>query len=428
MTTRVSPARAIEVPDLVGDKADQAIQELRALGLMPITWSSAVEDVNDAGFVLGLDPPPGTPVRPKAHVTMSVATHPDFQGHAEDAIDSLPDPLVQTPLTWPLSSPTGFAAPAATPTSEALTEAFQTAATPDAPSAPASSPFDAAFREVRRDAAGPSSAAEEPTPGVAADLYALGIAAPVPTPDEISADAEWDRLRAAEAARHAAGRPGSTESEAAPTIAQPAGSADDAAPPESAEALEEQARREARRRSARRHRRLTLKQKAVVGGVLALTLLIVLGAMSGHKPTVRPPAAAHTAAHRVTAPAGTTPAPSTSAPNKRPKARKPRVVVRWRTRTRVVRVKVHTPAPSSPQSSASSPAAPVSAAPSNAAAPSTGAGVAPTTSGGSASPPATSTPSQKTASTPSAADSRSSGHGGGSTLQSPDGSTAPPQP
>jgi hypothetical protein len=427
MTTRVSPARAIEVPDLVGDKADQAIQELRALGLMPITWSSAIEDVNDAGFVLGLDPPPGTPVRPKAHVTMSVATHPDFQGHADNALDSPPDPQVQTPLTWPLSSPTGFAAPAATPTSEALTDAFQTAATPDAPSAPASSPFDAAFREVRRDAVGPSSAAEEPTPGVAADLYARDIAAPVPTPEEISADAEWDRLRAAEASRHAAGRGDSTESEPAPTIAQPAVTSDDAAPPGSAEALEEQARREARRRSARRHRRLTLKQTAIVGGVLALTLLIILGAMSGHKPTVRPPAAAHIAAHRATAPAGTAPAPSTPAPHKRPKARKPRVIVRWRTRTRVVRVKVQTPAPSNPQASGSSPAAPVSAGRSTEAAPSTGAGVAPTSSGAPASHPATSTPSHQPA-TPSSADSRSSGHGGGRALQSPDGSTAPPQP
>jgi hypothetical protein len=425
MTTRAPTARAVEVPDLVGDKADQAIQQLRALGLMPITWSSAVEDVNDAGFVLGLDPPPGTPVRPKGHVTMSVATHPDFQGHGEDAIDAPPDPPVQTPLTWPLSSPTGFAAPAATPTSGALTDAFPTAATPDAPSAPASSPFDAAFREVRHDAAGPSSAAQ-PTPGVAADLYALDIAAPVPTPDEISADAEWDRLRAAEAARHAAGQRDSTDSETAPTIVQPAVGADEAAAPDSAQALEEQARREARRRSARRHHRLTLKQKAIVGGVLALTLLIVLGAMSGHKPVA--PAGAHTAAHLATAPARTTAAPAPPAQHKRPKPRKPRVIVRWRTRTRVVRVKVHTPAPSNPQAIGSSPAAPVSAGPSTAAAPTTGAGVAPPSSDGSASPPAASTPSQKTASTPSSADSRSSGHGGGSTLQSPDGSTAPPQP
>jgi hypothetical protein len=427
MTTRAPTARAIEVPDLVGDKADQAIQQLRALGLMPITWSAAVEDVSDAGFVLGLDPPPGSPVRPKTHVTMSVATHPDFQGHAEDAPGAPPDPPVQTPLTWPLSSPTGFAAPTPAPTSEALTEASSTAATPDAPSAPASSRFDAAFREVRHDAAGPSSAAPT-TPGVAADLYALDLSAPVPTPDEMSADAEWDRLRAAEAARHAADQGGSTDPEVAPMSEQPAVVVGDAAPPDGAEALEEQARREARRRSARRHRRLTLKQKMIVGGVLALTVLIVLGAMSGHKPVAHPAAAAHTAPRRVTPSARTATVPAKVATHKRPRARKPPVIVRWRTRTRVVRVKVHTPAPSNPQASGSSSAAPAGTSPSASAAPSTGAGVAPTSSGATAGRPAAPTPSHQPASTPSSADSRSSGHGGGSTLQSPDGSTAPPQP
>jgi hypothetical protein len=426
MTTRAPTTRAIEVPDLVGDKADQAIQQLRALGLMPITWSAAVDDVKDAGFVLGLDPPPGSPVRPKAHVTMSVATHPDFQGHADDGPEAQPDPPVQTPLTWPLSSPTGFAAPTSAPTYEAFTDAFPTAATPDAPSAPASSPIDAAFREVRHDAVGPSSAAA-PSPGVAADLYALDVSGPVPTPDEISADADWERLRAAEAARHAADPNGSTNPEAAPTIVQPTVAADEAASPGSAEALEEQARREARRRSARRHRRLTLKQKMIVGGVLALTLLIVLGAMSGHKPVGRP-AAAHTAPHRATPPARTATTPAPGARHKHPTARKPRVIVCRRTRMRLVQVKVHTPAPSNPQPSGSPPATPVSASPSTAAASSTGAGVAQTSSSAPASHPATSTPSHQPASTPSSADSRSSGHGGGSTLQSPDGSTAPPQP
>jgi PASTA domain-containing protein len=427
MITRAPTTRAIEVPDLVGDKADQAIQQLRALGLMPITWSAAVDDVKDAGFVLGLDPPPGSPVRPKAHVTMSVATHPDFQGHADDGPDAPPDPPVQTPLTWPLSSPTGFAAPTPAPTYAAFTDASPTAATSDAPSAPASSPIDAAFREVRHGAVGPSSAAAPP-PGVAADLYALDVSAPVPTPDEISTDADWERLRAPEAARHAADPNGSTNPEAAPTIVQPTVAADEAASPGSAEALEEQARREARRRSARCHRRLTLKQKMIVGGVLALTLLIVLGAMSGHKPVGCPAVAALTAPHRATPPARTATTPAPVAPHKHPKARKPRVIVRWRTRTRVVRVKVRTPAPSNPQPSGSSPATPVSAGPSTATASSTGAGVAQTSSGAPANHPATSTPSHQPASTPSSADSRSSGHGGGSTLQTPDGSTAPPQP
>ena len=140
MATRAPTARAIEVPDLVGVKADEAIQRLRELGLMPITWSADVDDVSEAGLILGLDPPAGSPVRPKSSITMSVATHPDFKGHAAEPLVALPDPPVQTPLTWPLSSPTGFAAPAPTPTAEALTDAFSTAAAPGAPSAPASPP------------------------------------------------------------------------------------------------------------------------------------------------------------------------------------------------------------------------------------------------------------------------------------------------
>ena len=110
MTTRSPTARAIEVPDLVGDKADQAIQTLRELGLMPVTWSAAVDDVKEAGFVLGLEPPAGTTVRAKTLITLSVATHPDFQGHDVD-LDLPPDTPMQPPLAWPLSAPTGFAQP-----------------------------------------------------------------------------------------------------------------------------------------------------------------------------------------------------------------------------------------------------------------------------------------------------------------------------
>ena len=65
MTTRTPTGRAIEVPDLVGLNADQAIHKLRELGLLPCTWSAGVQDVNDAGVVLGLDPPAGSPVRPQ---------------------------------------------------------------------------------------------------------------------------------------------------------------------------------------------------------------------------------------------------------------------------------------------------------------------------------------------------------------------------
>jgi hypothetical protein len=424
MTSRAPTARAIEVPHLVGVKADEAIQRLRELGLMPITWSADVDDVKDAGRVLGLDPPAGSPVRPKSSITMSVAAHPDFKGHTDEVLDAAPESPVQTPLTWPLSGPTGFAAPAPAPTSEALADASPTAAAPGAPSAPASPPLDAAYREVRHDAAAPSSAGQ-PTPGVAADHYLHDVSAPVPTPDEISAGAEWDRLRETEAARHAAGQ--SFDPEAQPTAVQSAVVTDKTPEPDSAEALEQQARREARRRSARRHRRLTRGQKAIVGGVLALTLFIAAAAMSGDKPVAHPPASTHIASRRAAQPAPLTTAPATVA-HKRAKAHTPRVVVRRRTPTRVVRIKVHTPAPTTPQANHSAPSSSASAAPSSPARSSTGAGGTSTTTGGSTSRPAASTPSHQPASTPSSADSHSSGTGGGSTLQSPDGSTAPPQP
>jgi hypothetical protein len=168
MTTRTPTGRAIEIPELVGDKADEAIQRLRELGLMPIMWSTEVDDVNEAGFVLGLDPPAGSPVRPKSPVTMSVATHPDFQGHADESLAAASDELVQPPLTWPLSSPTGFAPATPSPHSEPSFDPSTTAATPGAPSAPASSPIDAASRKIRQPDAAASSA-EQPTPGVAAD-------------------------------------------------------------------------------------------------------------------------------------------------------------------------------------------------------------------------------------------------------------------
>ena len=67
---------------------------------MPITWSAEVEDVNEAGFVLGLDPPAGSPVRPRASITLSVAAHPDFQGHADDSLAGQADQLVAAALDW----------------------------------------------------------------------------------------------------------------------------------------------------------------------------------------------------------------------------------------------------------------------------------------------------------------------------------------
>jgi beta-lactam-binding protein with PASTA domain len=101
MTTRTPTRQAIEVPDLVGVRADHAIQQLRELGLLPNMWSAAVEDVNEAGIVLGLDPPAGSPVRRRALITMSVAAHPDFQGHAEDSVPGQPNKPLGPTLTGP---------------------------------------------------------------------------------------------------------------------------------------------------------------------------------------------------------------------------------------------------------------------------------------------------------------------------------------
>ena len=99
MTTRTPTRRTIEVPGLVGDKAEQAIQRLRELGLMPTSWCAEVEDVNEAGFVLGFDPPAGSPVRPTASITISVAAQPEIQERAAGSLARQADKLVQTPLT-----------------------------------------------------------------------------------------------------------------------------------------------------------------------------------------------------------------------------------------------------------------------------------------------------------------------------------------
>ena len=104
---------------------------------MPVTWSAAVDDVKEAGFVLGLEPPAGTTVRAKTLITLSVATHPDFQGHDVD-LDLQPDTPMQPPLAWPLSAPTGFAQPHSDADSPPLTVAFPSAAAPNALPAPAS--------------------------------------------------------------------------------------------------------------------------------------------------------------------------------------------------------------------------------------------------------------------------------------------------
>lgn len=81
MTTRTPTGRAIEVPDLVGVKAGQAIQELRELGLMPIAWSAAVEEVSAVGFVVGLDPA--------------------VQEHADDSLTGRAETPAQPPSSGP---------------------------------------------------------------------------------------------------------------------------------------------------------------------------------------------------------------------------------------------------------------------------------------------------------------------------------------
>ena len=420
MTTRSPTAKGIEVPDLVAVKADQAISTLRDLGLMPVTWSAAVDDVKDAGYVLGLEPPAGTTVRAKTLITLSVATHPDFQGHDVD-LDLQPDRPMQPPLAWPLSAPTGFASPDSKTASEPLTVAFPGTAAADSVPAPASPSSRAAFGDFPHDDAGAS--VDALTAGAAADLYLDDVSAPVPTPDQLAADAEWDRLRATEAARHAAQRP-STATAIAETAPEPTVlSGEPDAPLERERASEDQARRDARRRSARRYRRLTGKQKALIGAVLALTLLLIVAAVSGHKPAAHQ--AAHTVARRGARPARkpTTPAVLPQTPTSVP----PRRVVRVRTRTRVVTVTVTTPSPHPRPSHSSSHTTAATGASSYTPPVSTHTGetpaVTPSVTDNHTAPTSSPQPSA-----PASAHPTSGGTGGGSTLQSPDGATAPPQP
>lgn len=414
MTTRSPTARAIEVPDLVGAKADEAIQALRELGLMPVTWSAAVDDVEDAGFVLGLEPPAGSTVRAKTLITLSVATHPDFQGHADVGLDLQPETPMQPPLAWPLSGPTGFARPHPEAGSQPLTVAFPPAATPGASPPPLPSPTgDAPFQAFPRDYAG--SHPEQLTPA-AADLYLHDVSAPVPTPDQLEADAEWDRLRAAEAARHAAQQPRSGGAAPVPAPPDPTVRAAEVDEVEPERKLEDQARRDARRRSSRRYRRLTGKQKALVGGVLALTLLLVGAAVSGHKPSAQRAAHAPSSASR-----RPRPAPKPGAPAVLPQTP---AVAPARTHTRVVTVTVTTPSPHPRPAKTSSRRTAATASRPNTAAASAPPAVAPAVSGNAIAP----TSSFKPASAPVSAHPITAGTGGGSTLQSPDGKTAPPQP
>lgn len=83
------------MPNLVGLRADLAIQRLRELNLLPITLPTEVDDVNEAGVVLGLDPPAGSSVRPRAMITMSIAAHRDFKGHPDSSLPRQADRPVE---------------------------------------------------------------------------------------------------------------------------------------------------------------------------------------------------------------------------------------------------------------------------------------------------------------------------------------------
>ena len=102
MTARTPISRTTEVPDLVGVRADQAVERLREFGLLPVMWSAEVDDAAEAGVVLGVDPPAGSPVRPTAMITMCVAAHRDFQGQADDSAPGQAAVLVEATLTKPI--------------------------------------------------------------------------------------------------------------------------------------------------------------------------------------------------------------------------------------------------------------------------------------------------------------------------------------
>lgn len=435
MATTTSTGRTFLVPDLVGVKAAEAIDRLRELGLTPVPLPSLVSDVAEAGHVIGLEPTPGSSVRPKAHITLSVGTHPDYDGRADVTLAEAPSAPVQPPLTWPQSAPGGFAEPEPDYEPQQFARPVQPAAAPDATSVPAPAPAGVAFGEFPQNAG--ASRTDLNASGAAAETYAdvEDFSAQIPTPDEY---AEWDSLRDAETAKvH--------EQHAQPDA--PSADTFDFEPPiihaelvdvERERAAEDDARRAARRRSARRYRRLTFKQKACVAGVLLVVLVLAAAAAGGHKKpgaagVSTTPVTTTTSTHEPSSQAkGHKPSTSTTAKKPVAKATKPvrRVIVvrtrtRTRTRTKVVTVTVTTPT-SVPTSSASTGQAytppattthtytPASTTPASTTSPSS------TTSAAKSSP--------KPASTHASADPKSSGTGGGSTLKTPNGATAPPQP
>lgn len=428
MATTTPTGRFFPVPDLVGVKAPEAITRLRELGLTPVTLPSAVADVAEAGFVLGIDPPPDSPVRTRAKITLSVGTHPDSDSRSE-TLSTEPSTPVQPPLAWPHSADAGLAAPDARFAPASIARAPQSAAKPGVASAPASS-SDAASGEFPQDAG--SSRADTATFGAAAESYFDDLSEDVPTPaDYADLQDEWDRLRASESARFADDYAPAPGDAGAPTQEPPVVTAE-IVDLQAERDAEERARREKRRRSARRYRRMSLKQRFVVGGLFGLIVLLIIAAATNKtklKPNsdrssvtaTKPTPATHKAPARHHTPIKHEPKPAHPR-LPRPKAHtapaKRRVIVIHRTRTKVVTVTVTTPT-STPTTVGSSYTPPPTSTSTY------------THSSSSAATPvyhAPATTSPKPASTHASADKTSSGTGGGSTLQTPNGAIAPPTP
>lgn len=371
----------LRVPDLVGIQATQAIEELRALGLLPTTMSLVVDgDDSQAGYVVALHPPATTPIRARGRVKISVARRPQRKSSpaAQLALDitSAPHDTDATPPSPPGTRPaaSGQHTPVLTPPAENHADLT---------------------RDTTSEAAG--------------------------------AAGEWERMRQAEAERFAAEQPGADPEN---VYAFPPGDAEPSAQPTAAgdaSSEHQQARLAARRRAHHHYRRLSGRQKLAVAVILTLTLLVALTALSTHsaqhhattKISARVRASTERNATRRRQPALTRQHPG-------PAPRTPTVHtvrVRTRTRTRVLTVTVTTPAPppvATPPAASTPPPTPTTPAV-------TPEPAAPTSQHPTVKPPADA--AHKPASAHAPAVKNASGAGGGSTvLENPDGQIVPPSP
>lgn len=97
MSAPTPHVQAIKVPDFVGFQAVQGILMLRELGLLAVTWPGEVEDVSEVGFVIGLDPPPGTLIRARALIAVCVGVQPDPDGQGEELLGGRGGTLAEPP-------------------------------------------------------------------------------------------------------------------------------------------------------------------------------------------------------------------------------------------------------------------------------------------------------------------------------------------